>query len=580
MIRTRAQAKESVAEVWHQRRQTQQRTSEAAAGSGSVPTPTKTRPTTISGTTTSQTPAAPKYSPGKDTSQNLLKLPKGHTKGLPSLCVLIQKAWDRTGLLNTPQPQKQEGLKKFVNESTTNRYTSKKKSDGGGDNHNDEKQRVFPSILPILQAHALAKQVEYLHDDDAVMQDALLSVFSRDYDFDKAIRQMAQSRNRAFWLIDIAQPVLRLVRWQKKYPPKVRFLYRLSANADAILVRVLTRLDRTGIIVKSNWDLNTAITTFTSSSQSQTKEISSILYDDSTSIHRPDSYLRHAILGRAGGGDDDGQSPIERQLLRVLTVDGPAEVDRIVRAIRRLAARRQIPQPPQVNFLLRLADNVTASTWSSTTANTLDRIHAVGAGLAGISVDLSSSSNRLEEAQSALETLLTTTLVHQTNLRVDITGLDWENSDWWWQRLSQLPNVQEITVDATEPLIGTSGALCTRIIGCKVMSDQRRHYYIDDGCYGSLYQARDTPPLPLGRKSQQESPFEQNSLTTTYQSTVWGPTCDGLDRVCPNVELPALRRDDWLVFPKISGTSGQGLGTAFNGFCPPDTVYCVLGYFK
>ena len=60
-------------------------------------------------------------------------------------------------------------------------------------------------------------------------------------------------------------------------------------------------------------------------------------------------------------------------------------------------------------------------------------------------------------------------------------------------------------------------------------------------------------------------------------STVWGPTCDGLDRVCSDIPLPILERDDWLVFPNLR--SAGGLTTAFNGFDPPDTAYCVLGYF-
>eukprot|EP00977_Amphora_coffeiformis_P029642 scaffold42088_cov191-Amphora_coffeaeformis.AAC.3 len=575
MIHTRAQAKESVAEVWHQRRRTQQQTSAVASSTNRNPTTTNSsRPSQKQPPREASFISTPKASSSseKDASPNVLKLPKG----LPSLCTLIQKAWDRTGLVGKSQhhhqqQQQQERESRLHKPDDSKSTTTSKKQ-----------QQVFPSILPILQAHVLAQQVEFLHDDDAVVQDALLAVFARDYDFDKAVRQMTQTRSRAFWLIDLAAPIRRLVQWQKTYPPQVRFLYRLSANADAILLRVLARLERTGVVVKSNWDLTTAaaiITTTTSQSHAKEEESPLYLYDDTTSTHRPDGYLRRAILGGGGGGQQ------QQQLLRVLTVDGPAEVDRIVQAVQRLVARKQQSPPPRVKFLLRLP--ATAAEWSQLTTDTQERIHAVGAELAGISVDLSSSSSSdsLEQCQSALETLLTTTLLHQTNLRVDITGLDWENSDWWWQRLPQLPNVQEVTVDATEPLIGTSGALCTRIIGCKIMSDQRRHYYIDDGCYGSLYQSRDTRPLPLGRKPQKplslSSPSEKDdSTTTTYMSTVWGPTCDGLDRVCPNVELPDLRRDDWLVFPKISGTSGQGLGTAFNGFCPPDTVYCVLGYFK
>ena len=67
-------------------------------------------------------------------------------------------------------------------------------------------------------------------------------------------------------------------------------------------------------------------------------------------------------------------------------------------------------------------------------------------------------------------------------------------------------------------------------------------------------------------------------------STVWGPTCDGLDKVCDHVLLPSdlQANRDWLVFSNLGCGGfggGLGLGTAFNGFDPPDVSYCVLGYF-
>ena len=112
------------------------------------------------------------------------------------------------------------------------------------------------------------------------------------------------------------------------------------------------------------------------------------------------------------------------------------------------------------------------------------------------------------------------------------------------------------------------------------------HYYIDDGCYGSLYNAAEhnaiSNPLPL-LYSKDENATSTTTATSDEEqlltSTVWGPTCDGLDRVCRDIPLPKLHRDQWLVFPNLGCRIGEGLGTAFNGFAPPDTAYCVLGYF-
>ncbi|KAJ6405980.1 hypothetical protein OIU84_013863 [Salix udensis] len=37
----------------------------------------------------------------------------------------------------------------------------------------------------------------------------------------------------------------------------------------------------------------------------------------------------------------------------------------------------------------------------------------------------------------------------------------------------------------------------------------------------------------------------------SYSSTVFGPTCDGLDTVLIGHQLPELQVDDWLVFPNM-----------------------------
>ncbi len=192
------------------------------------------------------------------------------------------------------------------------------------------------------------------------------------------------------------------------------------------------------------------------------------------------------------------------------------------------------------------------------------------------------------------------------------------------------------TADVSDHLVAQAGALCTRIIGVKSgkVSDENtdeivrvsasvKHYYIDDGCYGSLGSAkcgsenascsgiseckeenssiRVHRPIPLyGRKftpkgshlilkSGKKGGLVANSSTEGDQSvnvmsTVWGPTCDGLDKVCDQVLLPSnlQANRDWLVFSNLGCGGfggGLGLGTAFNGFDPPDVSYCVLGYF-
>ncbi|OEU18440.1 Orn/DAP/Arg decarboxylase 2 [Fragilariopsis cylindrus CCMP1102] len=127
--------------------------------------------------------------------------------------------------------------------------------------------------------------------------------------------------------------------------------------------------------------------------------------------------------------------------------------------------------------------------------------------------------------------------------------------------------------------MANAAALCTRIIGVKNNDElSQQQLYIDDGFYGSLsnYPSGGTP-LPLKGQSLVRSFSATSKLLSEealVNTTVWGPTCDGLDKVCSNITLPRLSRDDWLVFPDL-GFCNEG--THFNGFSPPDIACCILG---
>jgi diaminopimelate decarboxylase len=156
-------------------------------------------------------------------------------------------------------------------------------------------------------------------------------------------------------------------------------------------------------------------------------------------------------------------------------------------------------------------------------------------------------------------------------MHLDVTGAVTPNMAPFFSELQK--SFSRISVDASDLLVAQAGALCTRIIGVKEV-DNVRHLYIDDGCYGSLCQDFRT----TDKKEHVPLPLLKNSAETQV-TTVWGPTCDGLDRVCQNVILPRMHVDEWLVFFNMGQSSG--MGTAFNGFDPPDVVhYCVLGHSR
>ncbi|RZC14606.1 Ornithine decarboxylase [Glycine soja] len=115
----------------------------------------------------------------------------------------------------------------------------------------------------------------------------------------------------------------------------------------------------------------------------------------------------------------------------------------------------------------------------------------------------------------------------------------------------------------------TAFTLATRVIGKRVRGDVRE-YWIDDGIYGTLnnivFDYATVTCMPLACTSKPENPTCCRDLNLkTYPSTVFGPTCDSIDTVLRDYQLPELQVNDWLVFPNM-GAYTTSSGTNFNGF--------------
>lgn len=114
----------------------------------------------------------------------------------------------------------------------------------------------------------------------------------------------------------------------------------------------------------------------------------------------------------------------------------------------------------------------------------------------------------------------------------------------------------------------TAFTLVTRVIGKRVRGEMRE-YWIDDGVYGTLncimFDFATVTCTPLRCASKPENPTCRDDNNKTYPSTVFGPTCDSLDTVLRDYQLPELQVNDWLVFPNM-GAYTTSSGTNFNGF--------------
>ncbi len=120
----------------------------------------------------------------------------------------------------------------------------------------------------------------------------------------------------------------------------------------------------------------------------------------------------------------------------------------------------------------------------------------------------------------------------------------------------------EILAEPGRFLVATAAVAIARVIG-KAVRDGKQCYYIDDGVYHTY------SGVIFDHIQYHLNAFKRGA---TEISTVFGPTCDGLDTISQSEELPNLEIDD-LVYSKDIGAYSNASATWFNGFAPAKVVH-------
>ena len=93
-------------------------------------------------------------------------------------------------------------------------------------------------------------------------------------------------------------------------------------------------------------------------------------------------------------------------------------------------------------------------------------------------------------------------------------------------------------------------------------------YYVNDGVYGSFNSIIYDYQVPVP-KVLKKSGFNNGA---EFESIVWGPTCDSMDKIAENILLPELEIDDWLYFDHM-GSYTISAASVFNGMDLPRMTY-------
>jgi len=125
--------------------------------------------------------------------------------------------------------------------------------------------------------------------------------------------------------------------------------------------------------------------------------------------------------------------------------------------------------------------------------------------------------------------------------------------------------------------VASAYTLATNIIAQREMidpatGDMKNMYFVNDGVYGSfnciLYDHY--VPVPCL--------FPENDSNVKYPSSVWGPTCDGLDCILPSTDLPKLTIGDWILWKNMGAYTVTG-AVAFNGLPFGEPYYFISKHF-
>ncbi|CAF1052411.1 unnamed protein product [Adineta steineri] len=125
--------------------------------------------------------------------------------------------------------------------------------------------------------------------------------------------------------------------------------------------------------------------------------------------------------------------------------------------------------------------------------------------------------------------------------------------------------------------VASAYSLATNVIASRDMidnetGDEKYMYYINDGVYGSfncvLYDHYVPEPCLLAKNESNEK----------FTSSIWGPTCDGLDCIQTSIKMPKLVIGDWILW-KNMGAYTISAAVQFNGLPYGKPIYFMSKQF-
>ena len=120
----------------------------------------------------------------------------------------------------------------------------------------------------------------------------------------------------------------------------------------------------------------------------------------------------------------------------------------------------------------------------------------------------------------------------------------------------------EIIAEPGRFLVATAAVTVVEING-KALRDNKTFYYVNDGVYNTF------SGIIFDHIQYHFKAFKEGALK---ESAVVGPTCDALDKISLNEQLPDLNIED-LIYSENIGAYTNASATHFNGFPPAKVIH-------
>jgi len=410
-----------------------------------------------------------------------------------------------------------------------------------------EGERLFPNLPPLLTGHS-----------DTHLRNGIMNGFAK-----SAVQEL--NAEKAFFVADLSEVYRQFKRWKICFP-EIHPFYAIKCNPDPYVLRLLAALGA-GFDCASTGEI------------SQVLEIGGV--DPSRIIYANPCKAASFIRNAAKRGVD------------LMTFDNTDELYKIARA------------HPNAKLVVRILTDDSKSLCAlgvkfgaslSAVPELLAKAKELHLEVVGVSFhvgsgcyDASVYSDAIMRARTAFD------MGKEAGYAFKLLDVGGGFGDALFEEVAQVLNqaIDTHFPDRTDlKIIGEPGRyfvskafrLATNVIARRgPLSDAnpRRDddqgevvmFYINEGVYGAfncvLFDHQEVHPYVLSMNGS----FHVTANEPMVSCSIWGPTCDSMDRVCVNAELPlGLRVGDWLGFDDM-GAYTICAASRFNGFELSNVMY-------